>query len=545
MARNDSTRRQVRQDLLIALGFTAFVAALMSCGGTTSDDGTSNESPVRLAPDVRVVPMDGRTVVTAIGDDGIKLVGPALGRVRVGDVIIVAAPITPEARTAVGHIGGYIHLRNGMHIVPRRNMPARFHTPLTEPYDHFLIYMGRVTERVAEQGSFARPGARAYGSSTGGTPADFIGSITHALSSAASAVGHAATQAASDVENAATSAASVATEVVTASQSATASVATAVDVGINAVTAAGSEITSDVSSATSEVTNAVGPIGPSVLSAFKTVAADFSSIVEDGVLPLQKALTLDAQILQTDAELLLNYLEGNFDVTLDVDGNLTYTFQHLCLKSQAGGVEGQVCIDGGVSVQAGVDLEIDIHEYSFQSMSVTASIAGNANVMLDGMASGSQPLVQVTLDPVVAMAGELPLVFLPKISSTLVINKGDLSNALSASGSLNASAGFTVSGAGIEPQGSANASFSAEVSPQGTLDVTVMLIAVELSLYDTATIFTDFTLPDLDLEVNGEHGTLTCTVSAEGGFDFTALGYQGVSLTPLPLFSDQVFQTSF
>jgi len=531
------------------------VALLIGCGDGDepgSLDYTGKVNNVELHPRTKIVPFDGSAVVSAIGERGIEIKGVNLGNVEPGDYLIVIAPIEDQARTAIGHTGGFVTLKKGWHLVPRIQLPERYKTPGNANYSHFVIHFGLAGERLIETGPLAVEGSKSFASNSFYTKR-FIGSVGRAFSkigrsvasvgkSAAKGVTSVAKTAESNVASVATSAAKGAAQAATSAATDVATVATKAE---TAVTSAGraiaNDVTSGVSEAASAVASAASSLGPieQVVSTIETVGVHFSEIVKGMALEVEQIATDPKAAFEELKEFAEFILTGDASFSVSEDGTYNFNFQNLQVSKSNESGQGTVSasLNGQFSVKYDESASLNFSDYKPSSIGYTSNISGSANLTLSQVeGNGTFPIRTIRKEPIVLDAG-IPVILVPEIAITGVVDVTG-TGSVTAGVSTTSTASSTATFSGVS--GNANMTFDGTFAPSTVTGTNSIALRVkpELKLYDVAGPFVDIAVLDTTFTASSNSSTATVSLSTDAtlGADLTGLGFSG--FTPsAPLFS--------
>lgn len=471
----------IQNNRIHLLAWTTFTAAAIVIGcGDGSEDILSikaeahqnSENSVVLADNVHVLPSDGSLVVTAFGKAGIQFAGEPVDYVEPGHFMVVAAPISNAARARLNHLGGFVTLADGSHIVPREMLPETYHAPGNEEYEYFLIHYAEAGERQIETGSQTKAGARAYAESA----------ITRSIiSTVAGPITHVATNGISDLSHAAKAAASA--------------------------------IGNEASSLASSVGNAIGDVTKidAALSTLRSIGGKFKSIVKEADFVIKDVASNPKQILQDTIKagefVLTGKAEGGFSDSGEFELNLHNV--NIERSGESDGAHLGGTFHGSLKYKHTESTRVKLSDYSFESMHFGVSAEIDTDIQLtDITGSGEIPLASYDLTPIVIDAG-VPIVIIrelkvyARIGSTIPISadlklstKGGVRADLSAHSFGNVQPSFSLSGDMHVP----GASEVLNLFTQGTANVSFHVTS-EMKLYDVAGPYVDFNLLEFTTEL--------------------------------------------
>ncbi len=469
-------------------------------------------SGVELRPNTHVLPSDGSVVVTNLSDKGIQYRGARLDKAEQGDYVVSITPITAEARANINHIGGFVTLDKGLHIVPLEMMPERYHTNAALNHDHFLIHFGRVHENVIDTGSLAELGSVARSEnrnisgvqtgSVGPIEEGIFGSVIHKVSHVAKSVTHGVTSEASKTTHAVT----------------------------HAVTNASKVVTSSVSSVESEVSSAVSNIGAigDAISTMKSVGVHFSEIVKSMDMDIDKLASAPLTIWHDAVQLAEFVLTGNITAGFDSEGQLAVDIDKLKVKLKKGEVSGTAIIDGSVHYKYEEEGKLTIKDYKPDSISASFKPEFDLSMTVEEITgSGSIELGKYNLTPVVIDAG-IPVVVVREITVAADI-EGSSNAAASLKASGSADIGMKVSTSSVDPHGSISVSGSGDATLSKESGSVKLQVTPKLKFYDVAGPSVTLSLIDLSAENKTGSSDVDLTLSSEAaiGLDMGGLGYGG------------------
>lgn len=498
---------------------TLGVALMIGCGG--SGFNPNNPEQAGLKQNVRILPNDGRSVVTAIGEKGLRVAGPALDNVQPGDILVVCSPILDSARTAIGHKGGYMRLTNGMHLVPAEKVPARLRAR-GPAAGYYLIALEKVRKKKVwdKNGNRLPNGSVAYGSTTGGRETRFISSIAHD-------VGHAVTDGAHAVANAAT-------DVAQTAAAATENNATNIDEASITDTSNSTSIANAESAVASAVTSATGPITSEVITEIETVGADFAALFSN------VSLTLSVPQLPD-----INVPIPSTGFTGSVDANVNGNSVGLTLNSvQVGASPGPVVTaSGSMSLSANANITLDIQGGIPTSVSGNLIANAQASLTVAGGGQGSLEWGEMQFEPIIIPAGDVPIVIVPVLALRSSV-QGTI-NVPTLTGQIGGNVSWS---AGIDSYNQTGASFtdSGFVGPftGATGKLNPVGLRLTFNIYDLAGPYFEIDPVSMNITSNGSTSQLGLGLNLTGGVNLDPLGFDGWSVGG-SLYQDTYYTTSF